>query len=191
LKEAWNGFWGFVWKELVEALVTPSGGAGVLEELGSGYSVEADTHARVSKLLALQEEAVANPSWQPAGGKTFCNRAVAFVAQGMGYFFPATELADEMIAAMASDPRWTEDSLDRAAAHALKGGLAVAALEENPHGHVCTFAPLPKEISGTWGCQVPMVANVGKTNGIMRISGAFEAADRSRLRFFLLAMEDA
>ena len=167
-------------------------GASVSVPLGSGYSTAEDTAERVQRLLTLQEEAVSNSAWlRTPDGRTFCNRALAFVAQGMGYFFPAAELANDMIDHMAADPRWTEDSMERAHSHAMRGGVAVAALQDHPHGHVGTLAPLPMEESTTWVCAVPMIANVGEENGIMRLSGAVKAADRYRLRFFLLALEDA
>jgi len=41
------------------------------------------------------------------------------------------------------------------------------------HGHVSVVYPAPMQRSGSWNKMVPMLANIGKTNGLMRTSQAF------------------
>lgn len=196
--EIWNAIWKWVYGKALEALVTPAGGAGVAMDLGSGYSLEGDIMQRAANLKALCDEAVANPSWVAHDitgdgvAETFCNRAAAFIAQGMGYFdFPAKISANQMIEHMASrSDSWTEEhDLDRVADLAQKGALIILGVTEVAHGHVTVAAPLPPEMSGSLGYKVPMVAHVGggKTpNGIVKVSEAFKLAQIPRLRAFVL-----
>jgi hypothetical protein len=160
---------------------------GLLEIGATGYDLDKDIQERVSKLLSLQEEAIANQSWQPKDGRTYCNRAFAFIAQGCGYFVSPNDLADTIISRLSFDSRWREDSLERAHIHAMRGGLSVATYIGHPHGHLATFAPLPKEPdSANWGGHVPMVCNIGEENKFMPISEAFSASKRPSIRYFLL-----
>jgi hypothetical protein len=41
------------------------------------------------------------------------------------------------------------------------------------HGHVAVVYPAPMQRSGSWNKTVPMLANIGKKNGLMRASQAF------------------
>ena len=169
--------------------MTPEGGIGASVELGSGYSVESDREARQARYMDLCNEAVSNPAWfQRDDGTTYCNRAAAFIAQGMGYFgFRHGALANEMIAHLEQDPTWREDSFERASRHAQRGGLAFLAMKDSPHGHICAVAPLAMEESGSWSGPVCMVANVGQksSHGIIRASYAFRAADKPRVKAFV------
>lgn len=189
----WNDFWKWLYGKLLDHLVTPAGGAGTIQELGSGYSVERERTANVEKLRALGMEAVSNPAWIAhditGDGKveTFCNRSARFVAEGMGYFsIPRNLYANGMIAFFASSPDWSEDSIERAHEAAMKGGLAFVCLEDDPSGHICAIAPEPRQASGSWGIEVPVVFNVGRTNGVIRLSQAFRLQDLPRLRAFIL-----
>jgi hypothetical protein len=180
-------------KQLESAGTTPAeAAAGVtgMTTLGSGYFVAADRAERIHRLHQAQLAAVYDRDLQPTpDGRTFCNIASERIAAAMGYIFPPGLLANDMIAHIAAS--WPEDTLDRAHQHALKGGLAFVTLLDHPHGHLCSIAPQPGEYSSTWVAVVPLVANVGRTNGIMRVSGAFTAAERPRLRCFLLPLGDA
>lgn len=140
----------------------------------------------MSDLKALCDEAVSNPAFAPRDGKTYCNFAARFISEGPGFFgLPVNTLANGMIAILELAPEWREDSLDLAHSHAVRGRLAFVALSDEPHGHIAAVYPAPMAESGSWGQKVPMIANVGKVNGIMRLSGAFRAADKSRMRYFL------
>ncbi len=176
----------WIYEQALAHLTQPAGGVGIIEELGSGYSVEEERMANAAKLRALCDEAVSNPAFAPRDGKTYCNLAARFVAEGMGFFgFPMNILANEMIHFLASHPDWREDSVERAHVHAMRGGLAFLVLEEYPHGHIPAIYPAPMEPSGTWGEDVPMLANVGRTNGIMKASAVYRIEKRPLLRAFL------
>ena len=96
----------------------------------------------------------------------------------MGCFvFKPNHLANDMYDIMASSPEFTKDSEERAHQHAEKGGLAIAAKKYPVHGHVAVVFPGPMIYSGSWKRSVPMVANCGKTNGIMPCSMAFSVKD--------------
>jgi len=188
----WIDLWKLIYKELLGKLTTPAGGIGTQIGIGSGYDTEADRMERSQTLLRLCEEAVARPEWQPANGVTYCNQAARFIAQGMGCDdFTPEMLAIDMIKLMGFSAAWREDSLERGHAHALKGGLAFVTLEEHPHAHLCAIAPALMQPSGSWGQDVPSVANVGKTNGIILLSRAFKVDSRPFLRVFLWGAGDA
>ena len=138
----------------------------------------------MSDLKASCDQAVADPELAPRGGKTYCNVAARRIAAAMGFQMQIM-LANDMIKHLSEHPDWKEASLDVAAAHGLAGRLAFVSLSEEPHGHIAAIYPAPSAESGSWGQKVPIIANVGKANGIMRLSGAFKAADRERLRCFV------
>ncbi len=140
----------------------------------------------MTDLKGACDQVVADPELAPRGGKTYCNVAARRVASAMGFQMEVM-LANAMIEYLAKNPSWKEASLEDAAAHAVLGKLAFVALSEEPHGHLAPLYPSPAAESGSWGQKVPIIANVGKTNGIMRLSGAFKAADKGKLRYFLYA----
>lgn len=187
--ELFTGLASGLWKELLKVIITPKDGVGVVYELGSGYSADEEKADRARRLYALCEEATSNPAWfQRDDGTTCCNRAAAFIAQGMGYFgFRHGASANEMIANLEADPTWRADSLERATRHAMRGGLAFLTMKDEPHCHICAVAPLEMEDSGSWGGPVPMTANIGPkaSHGIIRASYAFKAADRDRVKAFV------
>lgn len=193
LSELWLQLWRWVERQLQEKLVTPAGGVGMVEEIGgTGYLVEEERMANVEKLRALGMEAVTNPAWiahditGDGRAETFCNRSARFIAEGMGYFgIPRDIYANGMIAHLATAPGWREDSIERAWACAMKGGLAFIAIEDEPNGHLAAVAPEPKELSGSWGIEVPKVYNVGRTNGLMKLSQAFKVSQLPALRAFV------
>ena len=131
------------------------------------------------------------PQYDKKTGKltaTHCNRAALLVAQAMGcaeFDRPAGSdplLADKMIALMASNSsgRWRKVSGADATIHALGGGLAFAAKTSAElgaaHGHIAAVWPVGRQRSDSWRTDVPVLANVGKDNGMMRASKAFPVA---------------
>lgn len=188
----WVALWKAIWKHGVGMLTTPAGGIGIVEELGSGFSLSEAQEMNAAKLKALCEEAVVNPAWVAwPDGRTFCNRSVDFIAQGMGYFSIRQDSADQIIAHCSSLPeKWTEEhDLARVEGLAAKGALVILGVSEEPHGHVVVAYPGPAEESTTWGEKVPLVAQVGSAkvgNGIKRLSAAFKLEARPFLRIFVL-----
>lgn len=135
-------------------------------------------------LKAICDRVVTDPELAPRDGKTYCNVASHRIAIAMGFQMEMM-LANAMIEYLAKDPAWKEASLDGAGEHGLSGRLAFVALSEEPHGHIAALYPAPPAESSSWGQKVPIIANVGKVNGIMRLSGAFKAADKERIRYFV------
>lgn len=147
------------------------------KELGSGYSVAKDEERRREKLIALCNGIMTSPDLRPGDGKTYCNLAVRRVAKGLDIEpWRKDAMANEMIDTMESSPVFRKDTAERASAHAIKGGLAVAGHKYKEHGHVAVVYPTACQSSGSLGKFVAVVANVGKENGLMLSSQAFPVA---------------
>ena len=170
-----------LWKLAIEAMTKPSRAPGnfvqATVELGSGYSVEAERMANLEKLRALCEEVIVDPALMPKDGITYCNIGVKRVARAMGCAdFSENDTANMMVDIMEFRPGWRKDNAERAADHAMKGGLAVAGKMYPGHGHVAIIYPEPCQFSGSWGKPTCMLANVGQKNGLIKTSGAFPVA---------------
>ena len=115
-------------------------------------------------------------------GTTFCNIASQFVAQFFGCKdFNDSILAEAMIEFMEANPdRWKAVDGEPAASFALAGCLVFAAMTAEDlgeaHAHIAAVYPAQTQFSGSLRKTVPMLANCGKTNGIMRASQAFPVA---------------
>lgn len=109
---------------------------------------------------------------------TKCNIGTRQIAEEMGCFiFKPNHLANDMYDIMAASPEFTKDTGERAVEHAKNGGLAIAAKKYKIKGHVAVVFPGPMVYSGSWKKSVPLVANVGVSNGIMATSLAFPVKD--------------
>lgn len=168
--------------------------AGVSERIGgTGYSVEADRAQRALALRAACDKARYNPAWQPGQphpGDSHCNGSADEVANELGYarlHGPDGKplMADQQIGVLASDPDWREDTAERFAQHAQRGGLAFATVVEYPHGHLAPGYPEAPEQSDSWGGLEGIVSNVGESIGVVRLSGAFLLRQKPLLRFYL------
>ena len=134
-------------------------------------------------LKAAADAALADPDFQPGAGVTHCNQAVMSVAAQLGCEELAGICADEQYQVMSSNAsgRWRKVLGSDASIHALGGGLAIAGLPSQrlgeAHGHVAICYPVGMQYSGSLGRDVPMLANVGRTVGVMKSSAAFPVAD--------------
>jgi len=110
------------------------------------------------------------------GKETKCNLAVNRICQAFGIFCFQGKLANDIVGMLKDELEgWSEVKASQAAAHAMTGGLAIAARKGLGHGHVAVIWPAALVMSGTFGKKVPWVANVGKDCGIMKMSMAFSA----------------
>lgn len=163
--------------------------AHVTVPLGSGYSVADERQERAGRLRAACEQVVSDPSLVSVGGVTHCNAAAERIAFAMGCADLRGLMANQQLQRMASGGGWKEElgfeKLARAALHAGRGGLAFCAVQEEPHGHLAAVFPASMQPSGTWGEEVPVIANVGLHNGIMRLSEGFFLRHRTMMRVFL------
>lgn len=109
---------------------------------------------------------------------TWCNKGCRLIAEEMGCFlFKENHTANEMYDIMDASPDFTKDTGERAVEHAKKGGLAIAAKKYRGHGHVAVVFPGPMVYSGSWKKSIPLIANIGKSNGVMAASLAFSVSE--------------
>lgn len=138
-------------------------------------------------LKAACDAAMVNPKLQPEKVKgkvvrTHCNEAAIAIAGAMGCQELAYRNADEQYQIMNSNAtrRWKKVTGQEATIHALGGGLAFAALPSQrlgeAHGHIAAVYPVGMQASESLKKDVPLVANVGGTNGLVRVSKAFPVA---------------
>jgi len=170
---------------------TPTPGASVTVPLGTGYSKEKDMADKVEKLTKLQQTAI--DRFQPHDGFTYCNVGLEYIAHELGCHDLDGRTAACMVQhaselCISKPDEWREDSWERAMAHAAQGKLAFFGIVAPPgeqHGHVASVAARPPEPSGSWGQNVPVLANVGKTNGFLRLSQCFLLSQKPTLKCFL------
>lgn len=120
-----------------------------------------------------------------ADGTTFCNVGVHRCAKLFAYLGftkdNSTEplMAREMIALIKSQGSgWLICDARQAVDFVLRGGFGVSFMEfePEPHDHIATIYPAKMEPSGSLKCDVPLVANIGKKNAVMKSSGAYPVA---------------
>ncbi|MDE2099554.1 MAG: hypothetical protein KGL39_20040 [Patescibacteria group bacterium] len=123
---------------------------------------------------------------QPENGVTHCNQAARMAAQqaGCNEFDNPDLLADDMIRIMEDNlsGKWAVNDGPRASLQAINGGLAFAGMSSKDlgeeHGHIAVIFPGQMEFSGSLNKDVPVIANVGKRNGVMKVSEAFPVDKR-------------
>ena len=121
---------------------------------------------------------------QKPDGTTFCNVGVHRGAQLFKYDGFTTKegwplMARSMIEVVkARKTGWLICESKQAVDFVLRGGLGVSFMEfaPDPHDHVALIYPAKMEASGSLGREVPMVANIGKKNAIMKSTGAYPVA---------------
>ncbi len=160
------------------------GGTVSLPFSATGYTAASDVAARLVRLTAAQDEAIA--LFPPVGEMTFCNEGLQHVARAVGCEDLNGLMADQELVRVSLLPDWREDTWARAVAHAQAGGLAFIGWNNpNGHGHVASVAPRPMQVSPSWGVPVPVLANVGEKNGYLLLSACFREALEHELRCFL------
>lgn len=114
--------------------------------------------------------------------ETHCNFGAVRVANAMGCHELDHLMADDQHATMLVNKSglWKKADGAAAAAHAMAGGLAFAsasgAMLGEAHGHIAAVCPEPMQFSGSLGKDVPILANVGKTDAEEKESLAFPVA---------------
>ncbi len=133
-------------------------------------------------LRELCEKIVTDPDLKPNNGLTWCNKAVDRVAVAYaGYNGFEGMLANDMVEKMRRSMYWQKLQPDEAGVTAMAGGLVIAGMKDEPHGHVAIVMSDPPSknghplmtYSGNFKCEVPRIANVGSKNGIMSANWAF------------------
>lgn len=120
---------------------------------------------------------------------TYCNVGVDYIARRMGcddFHGPAgVFLADKICNILSKG--WINITSDDAFSLAKQGTLIVAGLSSKElratHGHVTIVYPAENMLySGSWKKLVPMLANVGKINGVLKASQCFPIEPKYYLR---------
>ena len=133
-------------------------------------------------LKATIKELLSDPNIVAHNGATYCNLAAMRAARAFGCDELDNSMADDQYNTMMvnASKRWARVSGMTAAAHSGVGGLAFAAKfsasMNEAHGHIALLSPLPMQMSGSLGKMVPVVCNIGKENGEMRVSKCFPVA---------------
>ena len=137
-------------------------------------------------LRSACDAALANPAFAPSkdGKTTHCNAAARCISLAMGCqeFDNLSLMAEDMGLIMARNESgcWAKATGEEATAHALIDGLAFAFMFaeqlKEVHAHIAAVYPETMQMSGSLGREVPVVANIGKTVGVIRSSQAFPVA---------------
>lgn len=146
------------------------------KDLDSGYNVDDDRRERMTKNSELLDKLIAKYPPKIVDGnvvETYCNFGLNEYAQSFGYDGFKGLTANEIFDKAEADKAFTKDTAERAVDHAKCGGFAFAAKQYTGHGHVAAIYPGPMVYSGSWKKFVPLLANIGKKNGIMATSLAF------------------
>ena len=114
---------------------------------------------------------------------TYCNLAMQYILNGMGYGEMNGLTANQMDAFMA-DPHngWIAIEDGVAQNHANNGVIVLASRALEGHGHVCLILPGILEKSGSWGKPVSKCLNIGKDVFFgKKLSYAFQADEMPKL----------
>lgn len=148
-------------------------------DLGSGYDVSEDRRKTMESNREFLTKLVVDTKYIPTpDGRTYCNMALNAYAKTFGYNGFDGKLANEICDIASNSADFTiEKDPERVMKHAANGGFAFAGKRGEKHGHVAAVFPGPLVYSGSWKMSVPVLANVGKSNGIMPTSMAFSVKD--------------
>lgn len=123
----------------------------------------------LSAVYEAFNQATLGQPWSPSGGETFCNWAVNFICNALGYTkFNAGSvhtpvMANAMVSFMKTSGDWLNIDGSVAQSHVNEGALVIATqLNPEGHGHVCVIIPGEMQFSGHFNKNAPMVMNVGK-----------------------------
>jgi hypothetical protein len=125
-------------------------------------------------LHQLASAVVDNPAFQPRDGLTFCNFALDLILRiGWGKMHATGKRANDIYDVMKKE--W-EQIIDFTPYSHIDPKQPIVAAQFNPTGSGHVALVLPGErwmFSGKWDKQVPVVANIGRKNGIMGVNWAF------------------
>ena len=109
----------------------------------------------------------------PRDGMTFCNEYVMDVLKALGCPLDRYYSANDMIDLFES--KYRKLDVIGALTATREGGIVIAGMKHEGHGHVSVLIDHNPELSGTWGKYAPFLANVGQKNGVMKASFAFRS----------------
>jgi hypothetical protein len=113
----------------------------------------------------------------PKGDITFCNIGFNLIMYELGYiddfktagrYMMANEIYDKLTA------RYEKVEIGYVISNITSGNIFVACRKEIVHGHIAIVYPdKTLSYSGKWINAVPLVANIGKINGVIGLNWAF------------------
>ena len=107
-------------------------------------------------------------------GLTFCNIFVQRVFHDLNYFGLKNKTANEIFNFCSEEiTKWDKINAANAIEKVIDDYFIIASIKDDPHGHVAIVYPDHSIFSGKWGEYCPIVASVGKKNGIMGANYAF------------------
>lgn len=147
--------------------------------------MDSELDGRTLRLRNLCEEAVTRDAWKPRDGLTFCNLAAHWFAEHYGFHGLKGKLANDQFTTLSGSNEWEKIDTPEAIKQAKTGALVFAVKQYDEHGHIATCYTGAESYSGTWAKRIPMIANVGKNNGIMPCSQGFPVRDGEPYYFLL------
>lgn len=125
----------------------------------------------VKELQEICEETVNSLELTPHDGMTYCNVAVTRIVEEYGIKdfrgLTANQICDWL------EKNWDKTNGKEANILANEGVLCIAAQKGEEHGHAAVVYPGAMVWSSKWGKECPVLANVGKRNGVMGANWAF------------------
>jgi len=154
---------------------------GFHRELGTGYNTQEARMEFLERykeacLFAVQDPDLIASDINGDGHKqTKCNFGVQQICEAIGYYGFKGKTANQIYSLLIVDSGWIRSRAAVCMDKLKKGkAIAIAAYEDEPHGHVAMMYPGDFGESGKWESQdVPLVANIGKKNGVMFANYAF------------------
>jgi hypothetical protein len=141
------------------------------------------------KLKELCDSAIKRypPKLSPTGEvlETYCNLGLAEIGKAVGCTEIAGMRANKIHDHALSHPdRFIEVNGLTAHGLAMRGNFVFASKKAPVHGHVACVYPDAMSYSGSLKRNVPVLANIGKENGVMASSRCFPVADGECSYFF-------
>jgi hypothetical protein len=137
-----------------------------------------DKDSILSRLKTASTEAIKD--FQPKTNKeneiieTYCNVATDYICREVWKFKGFMNMmANQIFDRMKNAPDFAEVTPDTAQTLANDGRMVIAGFKNEPHGHCAVVVPGKALYSGKWMKNAPLIANVGKRNGIMGANFAF------------------
>lgn len=132
----------------------------------------------LSRLKTAANEAIKDfepeKNYQGEITTTYCNKAVEYICHEVWGFKGFTGmLANQMFDRMRGAPDFAVVDAEAAQKLANDARMVIAAQKGDEHGHVAVVVPGKTLYSSNWRGMAPLVANVGRRNGIMGGNFAF------------------
>ena len=113
-------------------------------------------------------EAYDNLKWKPHNGTTFCNLAVQWIMEKIGYAGFKNMVANQMVEKMREGKKWKPVKMESAQFFANQGNVIALGIRDSPHGHIAIVRPGVQVYSNKWKTYCPKLMNIGIQNSISK-----------------------